>query len=232
MQLLVLSRYLNSSLSTENGRHAWLTVIQGVSYSLSTLTIPTLLTLPSAAAAAKAFKSLNVTAKTQLQVLTGVSSAAFLLAFILSPRSCRHPYLLYTSLLVATSGFADKIAPYVTKPSSASSPQVSSAGAQARQQQARIDRQAAAASRAARARMEASYEVLGDAHSEGTGSASGEEVEEEAVLNGEEVKGEVDSFLKTSLVQTGLAAVGFLMAIVGIWGDGATQLYSETIVYM
>jgi autophagy-related protein 33 len=79
--------------------------------------------------------------------------------------------------------------------------------------------------------MEASYEVLGDVHSEGTGSASGEDVEEEQ-LNGEEVHGEVEAFLKTTIVQTAISSVAFLMAVIGIWGDGVAPVYGETVVYM
>jgi autophagy-related protein 33 len=78
--------------------------------------------------------------------------------------------------------------------------------------------------------MEASYEVLGDAHSDGTGSASGDEHEEE-ILNGEQVRGEVEGFLNTQIVQTVIATAGFLLAVIGIWGDGAVHIYSsETVV--
>lgn len=78
--------------------------------------------------------------------------------------------------------------------------------------------------------MEASYEVLGDTASDGTAS---EDLDaEEETLNGEEVRGEVISFLKTQYVQTAFASVGFLMAVVGIWGDGAVQVFqSETVVF-
>ena len=82
--------------------------------------------------------------------------------------------------------------------------------------------------------MEASYEVLGDAPSE-SASAASEEVEEESAgeaQNGEGVRAEVDSFVKTWLVQTGLAAAGFAISVVGIWGDGVQRvLQSETVVF-
>jgi autophagy-related protein 33 len=84
------------------------------------------------------------------------------------------------------------------------------------------------AARAARlAKMETSYEILGDNHSEGTGSASGgEDLEfEEETLNGEEVRSEVLAFRKTQYVQTGIASLGFLLAVVGIWGDGAVRVF-------
>lgn len=77
--------------------------------------------------------------------------------------------------------------------------------------------------------MEASYEVLGDSHSdEGAASVSGEELEDD--INGEEVRGEVELFVKNQLVQTAVAGLGFAMAVIGIWGDGVYTLASETVV--
>lgn len=65
--------------------------------------------------------------------------------------------------------------------------------------------------------MEASYEVLGDVHSE---PASEEDIDD---MNGEEVRAEMESLARGYVVRTGLAALGFAMAVVGIWGDGAPQ---------
>lgn len=203
------------------------TPIQGLSYTLSTLTVPTLLTLPSASTAAKAFRSLTTTARTHLRTLAGVSSTAFFLAFVLSPRSARHPYLLYTSALVAISrlSVSDFVAPYLFahphQPASSSSHRQSSSAA-------RKDRLASR-------RMEASYDVIGsDAHSEATlDSASDRSIEDDgatADVNGEEVRGEVEAFLKKQVVSAATAGLGFLMAVVGIWGDGAVGYVSETVV--
>jgi autophagy-related protein 33 len=206
-------------------------LLTGFSYTLTTLAIPTLLSLPSASSAAKAFTALSTKATTNFRILSTISSSAFFLAFLLSPRSYRHPYLLYTSVLVAASGLAEQLAPYVT-----SSSDDASAAVQARRQHLQARRRAAAAASVARSRaMEASYDIVGDAHSEGgsaTGSASGEDIDDEHV-NGEVVHGEVEGYMKTSIVQTAIASVGFLMAVVGIWGDGVSQVYaSETIVYI
>lgn len=203
------------------------TPIQGLSYTLSTLTVPTLLTLPSASTAAKAFRSLTTTARTHLRTLAGVSSTAFFLAFVLSPRSARHPYLLYTSALVAISrlSVSDFVAPYLFahphQPASSSSHRQSSS--------------AARKDRSATRRMEASYDVIGsDAHSEATlDSASDRSIEDDgatADVNGEEVRGEVEAFLKKQVVSAATAGLGFLMAVVGIWGDGAVGYVSETVV--
>ena len=197
---------------------------QGLSYTLSTLTVPTLLTLPSASTAAKAFYTLASTAKTQLRALAGVSSSAFLLAFLLSPRSYRHPYLIYTSFLVLTSrlAVADFVAPYLFQSPPASAGKQPSAAAKQRREQR------------ARARMEMSYDVIGsEAHSDATDSASDRdlaETEEEHQLNGEDVRGEVEVFLKKQITSTALAGLGFLMAVVGIWGDGVASYLSETVV--
>lgn len=86
--------------------------------------------------------------------------------------------------------------------------------------------------------MEASYEVLGDTYSEGTSVVS-EEVEEERPStptsqgqNGEEVRADVEDFVKAGLIQAGLAAVGFAISVAGIWGDGVPMvLQSETVVF-
>ncbi|KAI1107495.1 hypothetical protein F4804DRAFT_297179 [Jackrogersella minutella] len=190
-------------------------LLTGTSYTLSTLTIPSLLELPSASAAAKTFRSLASTASTHLNVLTTLSGSAFLFAFTLSPRGFKHPYLLYTSLFC----FGTRLTGYVT-PSIFGEP-VSSTSAAAQRRaaltRARKEKQAAR-------RMEASYEVLPDSHSdEGAGSASGEELDED--YNGEEVRSEVEFFVRNQLIQTAMAGIGFIMAVVGIWGDGVSELY-------
>lgn len=201
--------------------------IQGLSYTLSTLTVPTLLTLPSASTAAKAFRSLTTTARTHLRTLAGISSTAFFLAYALSPRHARHPYLLYTSALVAISrlSVSDLVAPYLF----AHPHQPASSSSHRQPSSARKDRSATR-------RMEASYDVIGsDAHSEATlDSASDRSIEDDgaaaADVNGEEVRGEVEAFLKKQVVSAATAGLGFLMAVVGIWGDGAVSYVSETVV--
>lgn len=71
--------------------------------------------------------------------------------------------------------------------------------------------------------MEASYELLGEAHSDEDTSAGGEEFEED--FNGEEVRSEVESFVRNKLIQTAVSGIGFLMAVIGIWGDGVSETY-------
>lgn len=175
---------------------------KGASYTLSTLTIPALLTLPNADTASRAFDDLARSARRHLGTLSTLSATSLSLAYLLSPRWARHPYLVYTSLLVVGARLlvTDLAAPYVGL---AGSPAPAAAAAQDKKERAA----------AARARMEASYEVLGsDAHSEGA--------DEEEMVNGEEVRARVQMFLKKQVVQTAVTAVGFVVAVVGIWGDG------------
>ncbi|KAI0141037.1 hypothetical protein F4776DRAFT_613779 [Hypoxylon sp. NC0597] len=194
-------------------------LLTGTSYTLSTLTIPSLLELPSASSAAKAFRSLASTATTHLNALTTLSGSAFLLAFALSPRGFRHPYLLYTSLFC----FGTRLTDYVT-PSIFGEPTSSaSAAAQRRAELA----QARKEKRTARG-MDASYEVLGDSHSD-EGAASGEELEED--FNGEEVRSEVEFFVRNQLIQTAMAGIGFMMAVVGIWGDGVLDVEAVIVEF-
>ncbi|EMR64879.1 hypothetical protein UCREL1_8152 [Eutypa lata UCREL1] len=190
-------------------------LLTGASYTLSTFTVPSLLELPSASTAAKTFRSLSTTATTHLHALSGVAGSAFLFAFALSPRGFKHPYLLYTSLFC----FGTRLTEYVT-PSLFGTPTSSSTSAakkRAALAQARKDKRAARG-------MEASYEVLGDSHSDKSAiSNSDEELDEE--INGEEVRGEVEAFLKNQLVQTAISGIAFAMAVIGIWGDGVSDTY-------
>ncbi|KAI3328923.1 hypothetical protein HD806DRAFT_481120 [Xylariaceae sp. AK1471] len=194
-------------------------LLTGTSYTLSTLTIPSLLELSSASTAAKAFRSLASTATTHLITLSAVSGSAFLLAFALSPAGYRHPYLLYTSLFCFSTRLTDYVTPSIFGTPSSSS----SAAAQRRAALTQARKEKAAARR-----MEASYEVLGDSHTEeGTPSPSAEEFDED--VNGEEVRSEVEFFVRNQLVQTAVAGVGLMMAVLGIWGDGAHQV-ADTLV--
>jgi autophagy-related protein 33 len=72
--------------------------------------------------------------------------------------------------------------------------------------------------RKGKGKMEASYEVLGDSHSEETGSNSDEGDED---INGEGVRVAMEGFWLNQSARFVLAGAGFVMSIVGIWGDGA-----------
>lgn len=198
------------------------------------------MTLPSASTASKAFNTLTTTARTHLRTLAGISSASFFFAFVLSPRSFRHPYLLYTSVLVLSSRLVvtDPVAPYLFNLPQAQSSSASSSSSAPRQPRKDGHRSGATAAR----RMEMSYDVIGsDAHSEATlDSASDQSIEDDTNttptspdnVNGEEVRGEVEGFLKKQAVSTAVAGLGFVMAVVGIWGDAAATTVDELVVVL
>jgi len=181
-------------------------LLTGLSYTLSTLTLPTLLTLPSATSASRAFTNLTTVSLTHLRTLAGISGSSFLLAYLLSPRSQKHPYLLWTALFVAGSGVTDLVLPS----------SVLKASASPRTSQKPRDRKGKG-----RQQMDASYEVLGhDSNSEGT--QSGEELEDD--VNGEEVREQMEGFMTSQIVRTVVAGLGFAMSVIGIWGDGAADV--------
>ncbi len=179
--------------------------IQGVSYTVSSLTLPSLLSLPSASSASHALTNLVSYLRLPVSALSALSAAPLLLSFALSPRASRHPYLVYTSLLAILSA---------TVPKFLSQPAAAAPRSRKQQQQANLR----AANLVASRNMEASYEVLGEVQSE---VPSDEDLADE--FNGEEVRAEIEGVAKSFVVRTGLAALGFAMAVVGIWGDGAPQ---------
>jgi len=175
-------------------------LLTGMSYTLSINAVPALLTLPSASTASNAFAYLSKRAVFDLRTLSSVSAACFLSAYAFSPRGFRHPYLLWTSLIIAASGSFDLI----FKPATTNK-------LPAAKEQRQRDKKG-------KGKMEASYEVLGDSHSEGTGSASDDGEED---VNGEEVRSEMESFKANQTIRFYMSGLAFIMSIVGIWGDGA-----------
>ncbi|CEJ90476.1 hypothetical protein VHEMI06263 [[Torrubiella] hemipterigena] len=172
-------------------------LLTGLSYTVSSLTLPSLLHLPSSSSASLALTALNASLQTPIRVLTSLAAIPFLFSFAFSPRRLRHPYLLYTSVLAILSGVAPALLP---KPAAAT------------------PRSVPAKKPVARARMESSYEVLGDVHSE---TASEEEIDD---LHGDEVRTQLESLATSFVVRGGLSAVAFVLAVVGIWGDGAPRV--------
>ena len=175
-----------------------------------------------------------------------------MLAYLLSPRYVRHPYLLHTSLLVLVGRLitSDGVAPYLflsPSPSSSSSDPFASSSP--------LDKslRRSGSTSLSHAHMEASYEVLGsttagsvsggsvsDSHSDGgagsdeadAGAGAAGAAGGNATVNGEEVRASVEVFLKRQIARTVVSGMAFAMAVVGLWGDGARRVpvWHETIV--
>jgi autophagy-related protein 33 len=169
--------------------------------------LPSLLHLPSAPLASKALTSLTTTSNLHLRALAGLSTTSFLLAYLLSPRSQKHPYLLWSSLAISTSLVTDFFIP-AAKPSTV----------RTATRKNEVSRRGLSKSR----QLDASYEVLsGASDKESEGATSETELEEGDEVNGEEVKQGMERFVVSSVVKAALSGVGFAMAVVGVWGDGA-----------
>ncbi|CAF9937165.1 MAG: hypothetical protein HETSPECPRED_010582 [Heterodermia speciosa] len=89
-------------------------LLTGVSYTLSTTTVPPLLALPSAPPAHATFLQLRTLTSRHQTLLSTLSTSSLLLAYVLSPPRSKHPYLLWASLATAL-GFGSEIWGYVTK---------------------------------------------------------------------------------------------------------------------
>lgn len=178
-----------------------LTIQQGVSYSVSGIAVPTILSLPSATSASLALTNSASYVRLPVLVLTSLSSVPLLLSYALSPRSARHPYLIYSSLLALFSAATPLLVPVPEAP-------------------ARPAPEAKKRPTPAPRPMEASYEVLGDE----TAHETADEDDEQSIdsVSSEEIRTEAIGNARVYAVRTGLAALGFLMSVVGIWGDGST----------
>ncbi|KAF1736289.1 hypothetical protein CRV24_001896 [Beauveria bassiana] len=189
-------------------------LLTGVSYAVSRLALPALLELPSASSARASLTHLAASLQTSLVALSSLAAAPLALAYAFAPPRARHPYLVYASLLAVLSAAAPRlllgpaglVAPTAATTTTATSRPTNSKN------------KTSTSAAAARARsMEASYEVLGDVHSE---PASEEDVDEP--VNGEDVRVHVQGLARAYAIQASLAALGFAMSVVGLWGDGAT----------
>lgn len=154
-----------------------------------------------------------------------MAGTAFVAAFALSPRGYRHPYLLYTALLAAGARLTDYLAPALLgSPSPSPSPSAAQLKTAAAAARARRDRK----------RMDASYEDLGrdnddDHEAAASPTSSTADLDEESV-NGEDVRAALAAFTKAHVAQSAVAALGFMMAVVGLWGDGVDKIVSAEAV--
>ncbi|KAH7115023.1 hypothetical protein B0J11DRAFT_121548 [Dendryphion nanum] len=79
-------------------------LLTGTSLTHSTLTLPALLSLPSAPLASTTLSTLQARSKTLTSSLRHITTFTLFTAYLLSPRRARHPYLLYTSIFAFLSG--------------------------------------------------------------------------------------------------------------------------------
>ncbi|KAI9771793.1 MAG: hypothetical protein M1840_001563 [Geoglossum simile] len=151
-------------------------LLTGLSYALANITIPSLLHLPSASTARTAFNHILTGSRVHLRALSIISSSSLLLAYVLSPRRGRHPYLVWTAATVGLSCYGSVAFFY---------------GMGKSQSDTHARRQRSV------------YEEVPDAD-----------------VNGEQLERAMEDFQFRQTVRTVVVGLGFLMNIVGIWGDG------------
>ncbi|KAF2763300.1 hypothetical protein EJ05DRAFT_496127 [Pseudovirgaria hyperparasitica] len=90
-------------------------LLTGTSYTLTTATLPSLLALPTAQTCSTALTHLTRYATLHRRILSNVAWASLALAYAVSPRHAKHPYLLWTGLATLTADFAPTFALRVRK---------------------------------------------------------------------------------------------------------------------
>jgi autophagy-related protein 33 len=171
-----------------------------MSYTFATTGVPQLTALPDPGPTQSTIDTLATTNSMHENVLAGVSSAALLLAYALSPRGARHPYLVWACALTGAGVVVPRVLLRSMKTDRLARPGL--AGAGGKQPRAKTGKT-----------MDASYEVVGDSHSEGNS-------EPEDEPNGETVSLTLRNFSLAQTLRTVFAGTAFAVSVIGLWGDG------------
>ncbi|KAL6243634.1 hypothetical protein RBB50_009627 [Rhinocladiella similis] len=171
-------------------------LLTGTSYTLTTITLPSLALLPSASLAARTLATIQTQSSRHILTLASVSSLSLITAFSLASPRGRHPYLLWTALVAFIGGqgveyWYNGLSRF---------PSLSS-------------------TRSKRGKASVARGI-----SPGGSDSGFIEVEASATedqVNGEKVEMEMARERRIQKVRSWIAGVGFAMGVVGIWGDGA-----------
>ncbi|KAI4114466.1 MAG: hypothetical protein LQ338_008002 [Usnochroma carphineum] len=166
-------------------------LLTGLSYTLSTTTVPPLLALPSATPAHSTFRHLRSLTSRHQALLSTLSASSLVMAYLLSSPRGRHPYLLWTSLVVGLGWGGEAYAKVKGKFSS------------------RKNKNADDSRRGKRAVREGSW------------TEDEEWIADEGNVNGEVVREGMEGWRVKQAVKAAVWGVGWAMAVVGLWGDGA-----------
>ncbi|KAJ9604701.1 hypothetical protein H2200_010815 [Cladophialophora chaetospira] len=178
-------------------------LLTGTSYTLASITLPSLALLPSASLASRTLNTIQTQSTRQILTLASISSLSLITAFTLASPRGRHPYLIWTALVsfIGGQGVEYWFNGFSRFPSWRLGARSSS--------RAKSGRTAPARGSSPSASDESGYiEVESD---------SGDDHQ----VNGEKVELEMTRERKVQKVRSWIAGVGFAMGVVGIWGDGA-----------
>ncbi|KAI4251491.1 MAG: hypothetical protein L6R42_008371 [Xanthoria sp. 1 TBL-2021] len=167
-------------------------LLTGLSYTLSTTTIPPLLALPSATPAHSTFRHLRALTSRHQLLLSSLSASTLVMAYLLSPPRGRHPYLLYATLATAAGWGSEAYGKFFGKK-------------QAEQKGAAMDDEKRGKSMRKEGSWTEDEEWVGD---------------EEGNVNGEVVREGMEGWKVKQGIKAGVWGVGWVVALVGLWGDG------------
>jgi autophagy-related protein 33 len=192
----------------ENEKRPLTRIRQGVSYTLSNISLPALLHLPTAPLAQATHAATRARARRAQRALAAAAATAFSAAYLLSPRRAKHPYLLYCAVLAGAGTYCDGSGAV--------------AGLWARIVGGGGERDGAADKGKGKGlRQRRSDEGLGESGVMVGQSSSASEADEEDAegVNGEVVRRAVEEGVRAERVRMGVWGVGFFFSVLGIWGD-------------
>ncbi|KIW79460.1 hypothetical protein Z517_06072 [Fonsecaea pedrosoi CBS 271.37] len=173
-------------------------LLTGVSYTLQSITLPSLALLPSASLAARTLATIQTQSTRRILTLASISSLSLITAYTLASPRGRHPYLLWTALVSFIGG--QGVEYWFNGLSRFPSWGISSRSS---------------------GHVKASRVVSPSASDESSYIEVESDSSEDNQVNGEKVELEMVRERKVQKVRSWIAGIGFAMGVVGIWGDGA-----------
>jgi autophagy-related protein 33 len=188
--------------------------MKGVSFSLSAITLPSLLHLPSASLASQSHEYIRTRGGQLQKWLLYIGSGSFFTAYLLSSRRFKHPYLLYVGIissLAASPKIVDYISSLVAPAAPAGVPSTSKPLSTAERLARRSDEH-----------LSESGVIVGKRGTSTTSAtaSNSSEVDEEEI-NGEVVRKAVEKQQTEEKVKSSLWGLAFVFGVLGLWGDGA-----------
>ncbi|KAL2415364.1 hypothetical protein ABEF91_005120 [Exophiala dermatitidis] len=187
-------------------------LLTGTSYTLTTITLPSLALLPSASLASRTLATIQTKSTRHILTLASISSLSLLTAFTLASPRGRHPYLLYTALVAFIGGqgveyWFNGLSRF---------PSVSSSKRSGRDQTV-----SATPRGASPGGSDSSGFIEVESRDDGNNTSNSSSSSSEDQVNGEKVEMEMTRERKIQKVRSWIAGLGFAMGVIGIWGDGA-----------
>jgi autophagy-related protein 33 len=177
-----------------------------VSYTLSNISLPALLHLPTAPLAQATHAATHKRARRAQRILAATAAAAFSAAYLLSPRRAKHPYLLYCAILAGAGSYCDGARAGAV--GSAWARFVGGRGDEAQEKKGVRERR--------------SNEGLGESGvmvGQSSSASEADEEDAEAGVNGEMVRRQMEEGVRAERVRMGVWGLGFFFSVLGLWGD-------------